>query len=302
MIAIDAMGGDFAPHVVIKGAVAAAKRGVAVTLFGEVSVLETLLDRHEPTWRELPLLLETTSEIITMSDEPVRAVKTKKDSSLVRAVSAVAKGTHGAVVSAGNTGALFVASVLALGKEFGVERPAIAGLIPTQAGETVILDLGATVDSRPEHFESYYHLGRNHYETLFGKLPARIGILSNGTEDSKGNAAGKEAVKLLSKLPHFVGNVEPENVLSGDVDLLLCDGFVGNIFLKTLEATKWLNTVAVNHAREYAAAGLLLGVNGTVVVAHGASDERAIEQAILLAHRVISVNTKAREFENYYQA
>lgn len=304
MIAIDAMGGDFAPLIVVKGSVAAARRGVAITLFGDVSVLERLLDYHEPSWRMFPLSLEATTDVITMDDEPVRAIKTKKKSSLVGAVNAVARGTHKAVVSAGNTGALFVASVLFLGKEKGVERPAIAGLIPTASGETVILDLGASVDSRPEHFVSYYHLGSKHYENLFGVAPKRIGLLSNGTELSKGNAAGKEAAKILSSFPSFVGNVEPQNVMEGRIDLLLCDGFVGNVFLKTLEATGWLNSVALNHSKEYAQAGLLLGVNGTVVVAHGASDERAVEQALLLAHRVVSVSVDGRRDErlNHCQA
>lgn len=321
MVAVDAMGGDFAPGVVIKGALKAAQNGIPVQLFGPATLIEKELSMLDSNWKSLQLKLADSSSIIGMGDEPVDAVRKKRDSSLVKAVESVKAGTCNAVVSAGNSGALMVAATFTLGRNEGVERPAIAGWLPSKKGMVLALDLGANTDCKPSYLLQFAFLGHEYSQKVLKIENPRIGLLSNGSEEGKGSLLTKEAFELLMKAPiNFVGNIEPIDILENKVDVVLSDGFSGNILLKTMEAmhkflssifkeslTRVIQTYAQDEvrlslaqefskvvfqdlARQAARAdqggAVLLGVNGTVIVAHGSAQESEIEKAITLAYNV----------------
>ncbi len=288
MIAVDALGGDFAPHAILEGALRASRTRIPVALFGPLERIVPILDQLDTHWRGLPITLFQASEEILMDEEPAMAVRRKKDSSLVRAVSAVADGTCTGVISAGNSGALMIASMFILGKTEGIERPAIAGFIPTKdAGSTLVLDLGGNVNCKASHLLHFAHLGIEHLLTRsVVRRPLKIGLLCNGSEENKGSALIKEVHQLFSQqLNNFIGNVEPADVLANKADIVVCDGFTGNIFLKTIEAcSKFFAQEGAAHIIPGGAQ--LLGVKGTVIVAHGNSLASSIQKAIQLAHHV----------------
>lgn len=318
MIAVDAMGGDRAPQVVVHGALRAAQKGIPILLCGDQDQIVPLLDAADPAWRSHPLSLEHCHEVIGMAEEPTKAVSRKKDASLVRAAQAVASGRASVFLSAGNSGAALVASTFLIGRVEGVLRPAIGGFIPTPQGSVFCIDLGANVDCKPEFLEQFAFMGDLYIKLATSISAPRIALLSNGHEPYKGSAAVKQAYDYLQHTGlNFVGNVEARDVFENQADVLVCDGFVGNILLKGVQgAARAINSWIVTEARaswvnslllwlnkglfmrvkaktDYAKVGgaLLLGVKKPVVIAHGSSHADAIENAILMAHRIANANT-----------
>ncbi|WP_433943437.1 phosphate acyltransferase PlsX [Paenibacillus sp. SN-8-1] len=304
LIAIDAMGGDHAPRSNVEGALAAAKewKDIEIVLVGDQAQVEALLPE-----RPSNLTIRHTSEVIGGEDEPVKAVRRKKDSSMVVAGRMVREGEADAMISAGNTGALMTTGLLVVGRMEGIERPALAPIIPTVDGRGVLaLDMGANMDAKPEHLAQYALMGSVYRQQVHGIEKPRVGLLNVGTEAIKGNELTKAAYPLLQELPiHFVGNVEAHGVLAGACDVLVCDGFAGNILLKSLEGTagalfsilkeKFTSSLKNKLAaavlmpelrglksmmdyKEHGGAPLL-GLSGLVVKGHGSSDADAIKNA-----------------------
>jgi phosphate acyltransferase len=300
-VAVDALGGDRAPEEVVAGAVDAARDGIEVTLFGPAG-LDT---------GGLPLV-ETTSRI-DMAEKPAEAVRAKPDSSLVAAVRAVGDGTADATVSAGNTGAVLAAGLLHLRRLPGVQRPAIAVPIPTRSGPSVLLDAGANADARPEHLVQFAHMGSVFSREILGVEEPEVRLLSIGEEDEKGNQLTLEAHRLLREERGiaFAGNAESRDLLRGAADVVVADGFTGNVALKLLEGTirelldalreeitattrGKLGGLLIRPATRRLRTRLdpdtyggayLLGLRGLAVIAHGNSSRRAIANAIRLAAR-----------------
>jgi phosphate acyltransferase len=300
-VAVDALGGDNAPGEVILGALDAAADGIEVILYGPAG-LDT---------QGLPLI-ETTG-VIEMADKPAEAVRAKPDSSLVSAVRAVAEGEADAVVSAGNTGAMLAAGLLHMRRLPGVMRPAIAVPIPTRHGPSVLIDAGANADNRPEHLHQFAHMGAIFSRDLLGVREPEVRLLSIGEEDEKGNQLTLDAHKLLQDDGRlkFGGNAESRDLLRGAADVVVTDGFTGNIVLKLLEGTirELLDAIreeitattrgklggllirpAVRRLRarldpDTYGGAYLLGLRGLAVIAHGNSSRTAIANAIRLAAR-----------------
>jgi phosphate acyltransferase len=301
-IAVDALGGDNAPHAVVEGALDAAADGIDVTLYGPAS-----LETHG-------LQLVVAADEIDMADKPAEAVRAKPDSSLVAAVRAVAAGDADAVVSAGNTGAMLAAGLLHLRRLPGVMRPAIAVPIPARDGPSVLIDAGANADARPEHLVQFAHMGSVFSEELLDVRSPEVRLLSIGEEDGKGNQLTLEAHRLLREEGdrlNFAGNAESRDLLRGAADVVVTDGFTGNIALKLLEGTikelldafraeitatvlGKLGGLLIRPAARRLRTRLdpdtyggayLLGLRGLAVIAHGNSSRRAIANAIRLAAR-----------------
>ena len=316
MIAVDVMGGDFAPYVVLQGAVQAAREGNEVCLFGPEALMASWLELEAKDWKQLPIKLVNATETIGMADEPVGAVRKKQDSSLVKAVASVAQGDAAAVVSAGHSGALMVASVFVLGRQEGIERPAIAGLFPTSNGYVIGLDLGANTDCKPHHFVQFAQLGSAYAQRMLGIEHPRVALLANGEEDVKGSLLTKEAFQLLKQEAgiDFIGNREPHDILGGNVDVFVCDGFTGNVFLKTFETvfsqrTQFFRQLlaergitdqavvddlkkhldAANVLKQMGGA-LLIGVQKPVFVCHGSAQAGDIAQAIRTASKYVKTH------------
>jgi phosphate acyltransferase len=317
-VAVDAMGGDRAPDEVVAGArQAAAEFGIPVLLVGDPASL------GEP---EPGISVQASSEVIEMDEDPGRAVRVKRDSSLVRCAEAVRDGRACAMVSAGNTGAAMASALLRIGRLHGVARPAIATPIPVPGSSpTVLLDSGANVDCTAPMLVQFAQMGWALAVERFGIVDPRVGLLSIGEEPSKGNAVVKEAHALLEKGAagpdvRFIGNVEGRDVMTDRVDVVVSDGFTGNIVLKTLEggvktvvagvlsaltssdevkeAAKVVVPALVPLADEldpdtYGGA-VLLGVEGVCVISHGSSGRRAILNAVKVAHHAASDKLVAR--------
>jgi len=313
-IAIDAMGGDLAPEEAVKGALAAAAEwpDTSFVLVGDEERVRPLLNGQAPPNVEL----RHASETIEGDDEPVRAVRRKKDASMVVAARMVKEGEADAMLSAGNTGALMAAGLLVVGRIPGVDRPALAQTIPSTDDVGVLaLDLGANVDARPEHLHMYAVMGSLYRRLVHGMERPRVGLLNVGTEEGKGNELAKEAFGLLSAEPgiQFTGNVEARDVLQRRCDVLVCDGFSGNIMLKSFEGAAALimgemkQAFARNMLTKLAAAVMLpglrgvrrkmdykeyggaplLGLGGVVVKCHGSSDARAVRNGIRQARDAV---------------
>jgi phosphate acyltransferase len=300
-VALDALGGDKAPGEVILGALDAAADGIDVVLYGPAG-----LDTHG-----LPLV-ETTA-VIEMAEKPAEAVRAKPDSSLVAAVRAVADGNADAVVSAGNTGAMLAAGLLHLRRLPGVMRPAIAVPIPGRQGPSVLIDAGANADARPEHLVQFAHMGSVFSAEMLGVRRPQVRLLSIGEEPEKGNQLTLEAHRLLSEEDglRFAGNAESRDLLRGAADVVVTDGFTGNVALKLLEGTirELLDALreeitatvtgkiggllirpAARRLRtkldpDTYGGAYLLGLRGLAVIAHGNSGRRAIANAVRLAAR-----------------
>jgi glycerol-3-phosphate acyltransferase PlsX len=309
-IALDAMGGDHAPKAEVAGAVLAAREfDVRVLLVGQQQALKDELAEH-PT-QGLQLEIVHAPEVITMRDSPLHAYKRKKGSSVHAAAKLVRDGLADALVSAGNTGAVMAVSHLTLGTLSAVDRPALAAPFPTTKGKvSVMLDVGANVDSKPLHLEQFAVMGEIYYRVIFGTRRPRVALLSIGEEEMKGNELTREAHNRLKKMPlNFVGNVEGRDVFAGDVDVIVCDGFIGNVALKISEGlveyfTHALRTALNKDLRakmgallsrpafkgfkanldysEYGGAPLL-GVRGVTVIGHGRSNSNAVKNAIRVA-------------------
>jgi len=304
-VAVDAMGGDKAPAEIVAGALQAAEQGYAVVLVGRADELGPTGD----------VAVVDASEVIGMTEDPGAAVRTKKDSSLVRAAELVRDGKACAMVSAGNTGAAMAAALLRYGRLRGVARPAIAAPIPVPgAGYTVLVDAGANAECRAEWLVQFAQLGSEYSQVRFGVATPRVGLLSIGEEASKGSPLVKEAHALLVATAgiHFIGNVEGRDLLTDDVDVVVTDGFTGNVALKTLEGgIKFMvNAVfaamSANDAAKEAAKVLLpelmpvaealdpdahggaalLGLKGLCLISHGSSSARAVVNAVRTAHEL----------------
>ena len=311
-IAVDAMGGDHFPKPEVAGAVQAAKQfGVKVILVGLQEAITAELNLHSG-WKSLPIEIRHASEQITMEDSAGKAMRAKKDSSIRVACRLVREGAAQGVVSAGNTGAVMATAKIVQGMLRGVDRPALGAPFPTvKAGSAVMLDVGANVDCSAKMLAQFAVMG-NAYARIILKLSnPRVGLLSIGEEEHKGNSLTHEAFPLLKNLPgiNFIGNVEGRHVYTGDVDVIVCDGFVGNVALKTSEGLEeairnmlreqmmatllrklgaWLSRGAFADFKkrvdysEYGGAPLL-GLNGTCVICHGRSSAKAIANAIRVA-------------------
>jgi len=305
------MGGDFAPAAVVEGAVDAAARLPEVSkifLVGQADAVTRELGRCSATSGKIEV--RPAAEVVGMDETPAQAVRRKKDSSIGRAVDLVKRGEADAVVSAGNTGAAVVASTLKLRTLAGVERPAIAVVMPTQGRPYVLIDAGATIDCSAELLRQFAVMGSVYSRLIMGQGDPVVGLLSIGGEATKGNEITKEAFQVLgnSRL-NFRGNVEGHDLFKGETDVVVCDGFVGNIVLKTTESVAraighWMKQelrrtpIRMVGAALLASAlkamkrrmdpetyggALLLGVNGVCIITHGASSRRAIYNAIRVA-------------------
>jgi len=309
-IALDAMGGDHAPHSEVAGAILAARElGVRVFLVGQQQALREELAKHNAAG--LPLEIVHAPEAITMRDSPLVAYRKKKGSSVHVAARLVHEGQADALVSAGNTGAVMAVAHFTLGTLSAVDRPALAAPFPTSKGKvSVMLDVGANVDSKPAHLEQFAVMGEVYYRMIFGTRRPRVALLSIGEEEMKGNELTREAYNRLKNMPlNFVGNVEGRDVFAGNVDVIVCDGFIGNVALKISEGlveyfTSSLRTALNKDLRtkmgallsrpafkgfkqrldysEYGGAPLL-GVRGITVIGHGRSNPNAVKNAIRVA-------------------
>jgi glycerol-3-phosphate acyltransferase PlsX len=310
-IVVDVMGGDHGCKVVIDGVKLALennKRLTEVHLVGREEEIHAALRAADCSDRRIRVL--HAPEILTMEDKPMDVLRKKKDCSMAKAVGLVKKGEGDAVVSLGNTGGLFAASTVLLRPVESVKRGAIATVIPTAVNEFVLLDSGANVECRPIHLAQFAVMGSVYAREILGYKSPRVGILSNGTEDSKGNALTLEAFALCKKLNlNFVGNIEGHDLFENRVEVVVCDGFVGNIVLKTIESfakgmVGWLKAELSKNPKRMLGAMLaknalrsikkrmdpeayggapILGLNGHVMKAHGSAKERSIMNAIRVA-------------------
>lgn len=310
-ISLDAMGGDHAPRSAVEGALEAiaVEPSLQIVLVGDESAIGSYLPTPRPSNIEI---LHTTEKIAT-DEEPVKAVRRKKDSSLVKAVELARQEEVEAVISAGSTGALMTAGLLITGRMKGIERPALAAMIPKiKGGVTLVLDVGANMDAKPQHLVQYAIMGSLYVEKVLGIKKPRVGLLNVGTEEAKGNELAKSTFPLLKESPvHFIGNVEARDLLEDACDVLVCEGFSGNILLKNTEGTAlaifsqlkreltstFMNKLAAAilkpslkrfaNRMDYAEYGgaPMLGLKRPVFKAHGSSDAKAFKNALLAAAR-----------------
>lgn len=311
-IAVDAMGGDYAPEEIIKGTLMAAEAypDVQLVLVGQKERIQTFIPGV--TLKNIEFM--EASEVIAMDEHPANAVRKKKDASIVVATRLVKEGEADAVVSAGSTGAQMAAALLGLGRIKGIERPAIATVMPTVEGGKLLLDVGANPDATPEQLCQYALMGSIYAEKILGIAKPRVGLLNIGSEEGKGNELTQKAYPLLKAAPvHFIGNVEGRDVPYGRADVVVCEGFVGNVLLKTAEGlggalfqlikekitsntVRKLGALAVKpglkeiaQMMDYAEYGgaPLLGVNGISIICHGSSKAKAIFNAIRVAQECV---------------
>jgi glycerol-3-phosphate acyltransferase PlsX len=310
-IALDAMGGDFGPPYLVAGAVMALREYAHIEklfLVGDTKQIESELKKHKCNDRRITIVHST--QVVDMSDRAWAAVRRKKDSSVSRAVDLVKHGEADAIVSAGHTGAAVAASMIKLRTLEGIDRPGIAAVLPTQFNVFVLVDAGANIDARPEHLLQYAIMGSVYSRHVLGYKSPRVGLISLGEEDVKGTEKTKEVFKMLKKTSlNFRGNIEGRHLFEDPVEVVVCDGFVGNVILKTCESIavaifKWLKHELTRSTRRKAGAFLakhafltikdktnyeyyggspLLGVNGICIIAHGASTPLAIKNALRVA-------------------
>jgi glycerol-3-phosphate acyltransferase PlsX len=320
IIAVDAAGGDYAPHEIVKGAVkAASEYNVEVALVGKKKVLHVLAGRHLS--KEGIKIVEA-SQVIEPDESPIKAIRSKPDSSIVVGINLLNKKKAAAFVSAGNTGAVLGAALFGLGKIKGIERPAIACIMDiTPSTPALLIDAGANVECRPSHLVQFAEMGAVFSKHVLGIGEPRVGLLSNGAEETKGSQLVLESYPLLKKAKYlnFIGNIEGHDILKVVADVVVTDGFTGNIVLKTIEGMSdsflgsakqvgqvissayhfrgrdllrdlglgsWVNRIDY---REYGGA-CLLGVNGNVIIAHGRSQAKTIKNAIGIAKHMAEEN------------
>jgi glycerol-3-phosphate acyltransferase PlsX len=310
-IALDAMGGDFGPPTLVAGAVMAMREYHHIQklyLVGDERQIESELEKHRFDDSRIEIVHST--QVVDMSDSAWSAVRRKKDSSVSRAVDLVKRGEADAIVSAGHTGAAVAASIIKLRTLEGIDRPGIAAVLPTQFNVFVLIDAGANIDARPDHLLQYAIMGSVYSRHVLGYKNPTVGLVSLGDEDVKGTELTKEVFKMLklSSL-NFVGNIEGRHLFEDPVEVVVCDGFVGNVILKTCESIsvaifKWLkheltrtgmrkagaflarhafNTIKEKTNYEEYGGSPLLGVDGICIIAHGASTPLAIKNALRVA-------------------
>jgi glycerol-3-phosphate acyltransferase PlsX len=317
-IAIDAMGGDFAPASPVAGAVEAAREfSIPVLLVGRRQEIEAELARL-PDTSGLSIEIVNATEVVGMEESPVTSFRRKKDSSIRIGAALIRDGRAQGLVSAGNTGAVMTAVKMICGVLEGVERPALCAVVPNMRGSSVWLDVGANIGCRPEHLAQFAVMGHLYAQEALGVRNPRVGLMSIGEEDTKGNEVTREAFRRLKEAPlNFIGNVEGRDIFNGQADVVVCDGFIGNVSLKAVEssAEALLHFMKVEIGKsllarlgyllarpafrsfrrkvDYAEYGgvPLLGVRGTAIICHGGSSPRAIKNAVRVAldfnrHRV----------------
>lgn len=318
IIAVDAMGGDNAPAEIVKGAVEASKTvKYKLALVGKEDIINTELKKYQYDRDKIQVVNAT--EVIENCDTPTDAIKHKKDSSMVVGMNMVKKGEAKAFVSAGNTGALLTGATVIVGRIKGVQRPALGTMLPTEKGFTLMLDAGANVDAKPEYLVQYAKMGSVYYENVMGKSNPSVGLVNIGAEREKGNAMVKEAYGLLEQAEgiNFTGNTEARDITLGDVDVIVCDAFVGNVILKFMEGfgksilriiKKELMSGTMSKIGALMASGAFkrlkknyfeyddiggapfLGLKGLVVKAHGSSNAGAIAGAIKQCEKFIDTD------------
>ena len=316
-IVVDAMGGDHAPEAIVEGAVLAAREyETPIILTGLSEKIQTELDKHDPD-HTLPIEIVHADEVVEMNDSPGKVLRSKRNSSMKIGLDLLKQGEGAAFVSAGNTGAVLAYSTVILRPVKGVDRPAIAIQLPTLKGTSILLDAGANVDCKPKQLFQFGIMGHVFAEYILEKENPSVGLLSIGEEDGKGNEIVKETFQMLKKSHiNFIGNVEGKEVYRGNADVIVCDGFTGNVALKISESlaemigtnlklmfqSNWLSKLGylllkpqlvqfkkkVDHSETGGAP--LLGVNGVVIIAHGSSSPKAIKNAIHRAHELSEKN------------
>ena len=307
-IAIDGMGGDNAPKAIIEGCIEALKENKDIELYitGPEEIIKKELSNYSYDNEKVKVI--NASEIITTNEHPVMALRKKKDSSIVKALKLVKDKECDAIISAGSTGAFLAGCTLIVGRIKGIERPALAPIMPGRNGAFMVIDAGANVDCKPSYLHQFAHMGNIYFENVLNYKNPSTGLINIGAEEEKGNELTKETFKLLKESSdlNFVGNVEPRDISTGDVNVLVCDGFVGNTVLKMYEgvASNLLGTIkdeikasviskigalflmpvfkALKKKFDYKEYGgaPFLGVDGVCVKAHGSSDSRAFKNAI----------------------
>lgn len=322
-IAVDAMGGDFAPEEIVKGSVLAAREyDVTVLLVGQVDKINAELAKYDVAGLKIEVV--KADEVIEMCEAPGSAIRRKKDASIVVSVDQVAKGNAHALVAAGSTGAAMAASLFGLGRLPGISRPAIAVVLPTTDKPVVLLDAGANSECEPENLYQFAIMGSAFSSKVIGVENPRVGILNIGGESSKGNSLAQDTYKLFTSKENstinFVGNVEGREMFSGICDVVVCDGFVGNVTLKVTEGVAsmiikqfkealyssllakigaWIAKPALMKLKqktdynEYGGA-LLLGIKGTCVISHGSSKAVAIKNAIKVAKESVEKDVNGK--------
>lgn len=312
-IAIDAMGGDFGADPIISGVIDALKETeFKAVLVGDSNVIKPLIPQ---SYLKNIEFLEA-SEVISMADGATDALK-RKDSTIYKAIEILKNKEVDAVVSAGHSGATMSLATLRIGRLKNISRPAIATLMPnSKESATLVLDVGANVDCRSEHLFQFAIMGEAYAKEILGRKEPKVGLLSNGEEESKGNEVSKEAFKLVSRLDSFVGNAEGNQIFDGSIDVMVCDGFIGNILLKTSEGVadaigkiikkqikksplaiagsvlmrKVFKTLKKQVSYDEYGGAPLLGVNGCVIISHGKSNSKAIKNAIFQAVKFANSN------------
>lgn len=325
VIALDAMGGDYAPEQTVKGAVEAVNSSdeIRVILVGKQDMIAKELEKYEYVKEDIEVV--HASEIIDMGDVPTVAIKDKKDSSLVVAMRLVREGKADALVSAGSTGAVLVGGQLVVGRLKGIKRPPLAPFIPTTKGFSLLIDCGANVDARPEHLVQFAQMGSIYYENVMGKKNPTVALLNIGTEEEKGNQLVKDTKPLMKECKNinYIGSVEARELVSGAADVIVCEAFVGNVVLKFFEGLALtlfgsLKEGLMSSTRTKLGALLvkpalkglknqfdtssqggapLLGLKGLVVKAHGNSGSKEIEIALkqCISFKKQKINEKIKE-------
>ena len=324
VIALDCMGGDNAPEEIVKGAIYAAKedKDMLIKLVGKKDLIENELSKYEPTDK---VEVVDATEVIETGEPPVAAIRSKKDSSLVKCMYMIKNKEADAMVSAGSTGANLVGGHVIIGRIKGVERPPLAPLIPTKNGAALLIDCGANVDARPSHLIQFARMGSVYMENIVGIKNPRVAIVNIGAEEEKGNALVKETYPLLESLEdiNFVGNIEARDIPNGNADVIVCDAFVGNVILKLYEGVAGVllskikgtmmsslktkigallikkdlkKTLKGFSLDEYGGAPLL-GLKGLLVKTHGSSKAVEIKNSILqcVTFKELDINNKFKE-------
>lgn len=327
-IAVDAMGGDNAPEEIVAGAIrASAELDVDIFLVGDPEAIQAQLDHHGCTSANIEIV--PADGVVSMEEEALVGVRKKPDASINVAMGLVKENRAQAVVSAGHSGAAMAAALLGLGRIKGIDRPAIGAVFPTMYANksVIVLDVGANVDSKPKYLEQFALMGTVYSKYVLGVEEPKVGLVNIGEESSKGNELAKETYKLLSNNPKipFIGNAEGRDVLSGDFDVIVCDGFVGNVLLKFAEAVGEIMLQIIKEELPYGVRGkigtgilkpnlrrikqridhaehggaLLFGVNGVCIISHGSSQAPSIFSAIRIAKEAVDnqVLDRIRNFQ-----
>lgn len=304
-IAVDAMGGDYAPLEIVAGAVkwVAEEEGRQIFLVGQEELLKQELKSY--SYDPSRLIVVNASEVITMEESPATAIRRKKDASIVVASRMVKEKKADAIISCGSTGAQMAAAIFILGRMEGIERPPIVASIPNMTGAyTLLIDVGANVDCKPRQLLQFALLGKTYASIIYGVEQPRVALLNNGEEESKGNAVTVETYALLRQQPgiNFTGNVEGRDIFTGKSDVIVCDGFTGNVLLKTMEGMALFIAQGILGAGgpmpaffqrlDYTQTGgaPLLGINGLSIVCHGSSKREAVYNGLRIAEDCYNKN------------